>query len=276
MIYFLDTEFLEGTQKTLFGKTKPTIDLISIGIVDINGREFYAISRDFNVKEAWNRWQPRTGQGDRNRLEPRLYWLRENVLLPIFKELHEIYVNECAESFKNGKKELAFDHKKSEFTYTNFKYFINRYGLTNKEIADAVFRFVHYPVFVKWNDKISFIEEIVEVAYKQHKEEEHQFYAYFGDYDWVVFCWLFGSMMKLPTGFPMFCNDLKQIFEEKVSEMVYDKLNNEGLVKTRGCFERLLKNSTDYPQQKNVHNALEDAKWNKKFYDYLLGDKWKP
>ena len=33
MNYFLDTEFLEGTQKKLFGQSKPTIDLISIGIV---------------------------------------------------------------------------------------------------------------------------------------------------------------------------------------------------------------------------------------------------
>ena len=33
MKYFLDTEFLEGTQKTLFSKSKPTIDLISIGII---------------------------------------------------------------------------------------------------------------------------------------------------------------------------------------------------------------------------------------------------
>lgn len=38
MKYFIDTEFLEGTQdKTIFGikyrKTKPTIDLMSIGIV---------------------------------------------------------------------------------------------------------------------------------------------------------------------------------------------------------------------------------------------------
>lgn len=31
--YYLDTEFLEGTQKKFFGKTKPTIDLISIGLI---------------------------------------------------------------------------------------------------------------------------------------------------------------------------------------------------------------------------------------------------
>jgi len=58
MKYFIDTEFLEGTQdKTFLGfkysKTKPTIDLISIGIVAEDGREYYAISKDFNLKEAW-------------------------------------------------------------------------------------------------------------------------------------------------------------------------------------------------------------------------------
>ena len=54
--YFIDLEFLEGTQKKLFGETKPTIDLISIGIVCEDGREYYAISKDFNLKEAWNRY----------------------------------------------------------------------------------------------------------------------------------------------------------------------------------------------------------------------------
>ena len=43
MKYFLDTEFLEGTQKKWFGQTKPTIDLISIGIVCEDGREYYAV-----------------------------------------------------------------------------------------------------------------------------------------------------------------------------------------------------------------------------------------
>jgi hypothetical protein len=56
MKYFIDTEFLEGTQKesfpiSLFRKqTPPTIDLISIGIVAEDGREYYAISKDFNLK----------------------------------------------------------------------------------------------------------------------------------------------------------------------------------------------------------------------------------
>ena len=57
MKYFLDTEFLEGAQKKWFEQTKPTIDLISIGIVCEDGREYYAISKDFNLKEARNRFQ---------------------------------------------------------------------------------------------------------------------------------------------------------------------------------------------------------------------------
>ena len=65
MKYFLDTEFLEGTQQRrlcsielpkLFD-TKNTIDLISIGIVAEDGREYYAISKDFNGIKFRNRWK---------------------------------------------------------------------------------------------------------------------------------------------------------------------------------------------------------------------------
>ena len=63
MKYFLDTEFIEGTQKSWFGiNTKPTIDLISIGIVAEDGREYYAISKDFNLKEAWNRYDEKINE----------------------------------------------------------------------------------------------------------------------------------------------------------------------------------------------------------------------
>ena len=52
MRYFYDTEFIEdGT----------TIDLVSIGVVDEQGREFYAVSTEFNPDKAGP-------------------WVRENVL----------------------------------------------------------------------------------------------------------------------------------------------------------------------------------------------------
>jgi hypothetical protein len=40
--------------------------------------------------------------------------------------------------------------------------------------------------------------------------EKPEFIGYFADYDWVVLCQLFGTMMDLPKGWPMFCRDVKQ------------------------------------------------------------------
>ena len=51
MKYYLDTEFHEYKKNGI-----DTIELISIGIVAEDGREYYAISKDFNLKEAWNRY----------------------------------------------------------------------------------------------------------------------------------------------------------------------------------------------------------------------------
>ncbi len=47
MRYFIDTEFIETG-----GYSHPTIDLISIGIVCDDGREYYAISREFQASYA--------------------------------------------------------------------------------------------------------------------------------------------------------------------------------------------------------------------------------
>jgi hypothetical protein len=52
----LDTEFIEGQQSLrLFGiptKSLPTIDLISIGIVSQDGREYYAVSKTLILKRG--------------------------------------------------------------------------------------------------------------------------------------------------------------------------------------------------------------------------------
>lgn len=37
-----------------------------------------------------------------------------------------------------------------------------------------------------------------------------EFWAYFADYDWVVFCQIFGTMLDLPSEWPKYCMDLKQ------------------------------------------------------------------
>jgi hypothetical protein len=159
MRYYLDTEFHEEPG---------SIELISIGIVAEDGREFYAESSEYDEGRAFP-------------------WLRENVLAHL------------------GPKEKR---------------------ATRAEIAADALSFVRY-------DDLG--REI---------EGRPEFWGYYADYDWVVFCWLFGAMIDLPHGFPMYCGDIKQFA---------DDLGNPRL-----------------PEHDEAeHNALADARWNKKAWHYL-------
>lgn len=263
MKYFLDTEFLEGTQKvpSFFRKkeTKPTIDLISIGIVAEDGREYYAISKDFNLKEAWNRYQIDTHLAIGGKVYVKVYWIREKVLFPIFKELFNKLSDESLKGYDNGSK-VYLD---GQFTYKNLKNLIKWYGKTNEQIAYESIRFIRNPKSVR----------------PTGTGEPINFYAYYADYDWVAFCWLFGKMIDLPKGFPKYCRDLKQVMDDKAKEIFktepnlvyFDKeLNIKN--KTARTIEEVLnaiKNHSKYPKQDNEHNALDDAKWNKKLYEFL-------
>lgn len=77
-----------------------------------------------------------------------------------------------------------------------------------------------------------------------------KFYGYFSDYDWVLFCSLFGKMIQLPKGYPMYCIDLKQMMDAK-------GLNN-------------IWKDNYHPDPKSEHNALEDAKWNMELYQKII------
>jgi hypothetical protein len=71
-----------------------------------------------------------------------------------------------------------------------------------------------------------------------------EFWAYYGAYDWVALCQLFGALIEIPKGWPYYCRDIKQFC---------DSLGNPKL-----------------PEQgKGEHNALADARWNKVAYDFL-------
>ena len=74
-----------------------------------------------------------------------------------------------------------------------------------------------------------------------------EFWAYFGDYDWVVFCWLFGSMVDMPPQFPHMCMDLQQLAKSM------------GIPSLKAAV----------PQDGTEHNALDDARWNLKAYQFL-------
>lgn len=71
-----------------------------------------------------------------------------------------------------------------------------------------------------------------------------EFWGYYADYDWVVFCQIFGTMMDLPKGFPMYCRDIKQLCEERGNPKLPEQCKGE-------------------------HNALADARWNKVAFEFL-------
>ena len=244
MKYFIDTEFLEGPQnKTLFGisygKTKPTIDLISIGIVAEDGRDYYAISKEFNLKEAWNRFDwKRKKVHDGIPGAYKVYWIRENVLKPI-------WVEKCNEGFTLGNSPMTPKGIEKLFTYKNFKKIINKYGKTNKQIAEEIKEFVYNRGFLFADSQEQVPLRNIGTKYTKSKIE---FYRHYSDYDWVVFCWLFGRMIDLPEGFPMFAFDIQQQIEEY-------KIDKELLLK-------------EVPQI-NSHNSLSDAFWNKNAYEWI-------
>lgn len=262
MNYYLDTEFLEGKQDKQFlgikyGETKPTIDLISIGIVCEDDREYYAISKDFNLYEAWNR-NDLDPNHKRNYKQKDNYWIRENVLKPIYEELtlKDNNIDSTSTVIINGKNFSEYN-----FTYSNFKRLIEKYGKTNKEIAEEIKSFCEKTKFEEKEDGRYIIGTDISNATKKGNIvwDKPNFYAYYADYDWVVFCQLFGNMMNLPQGFPMYCIDLKQIYDQTKYEVSED-------IEMWG---KELKKHPNYPKQTNEHNALADAEWNQKLHKFL-------
>lgn len=214
MKYFLDTEFIEGFHKPLFGKRRHFIDLISIGVYCEDGREYYAVSNEFNPKDADD-------------------WVKKNVL---------------------DKIELEFCQKESTYAKTyhphclTLRNFIKWKGKSNEQIAEEICMFC-YPEQAQnfKNDQKEFLGRANQYGWNG---EQPEFYAYYADYDWVLFCSLFGRMINLPKGFPMYCIDLKQMMNEK------------GLTK-----EWKQKNC---PDPEGQHNALVDAKWNHDLYKKII------
>ena len=241
MNYYLDTEFVESPIQPKFlgvniGKTIFTIDLISIGIVSEDDREYYAISSEFDVDNAWNKINPTTHSNEKP-----YYWIRENVLKPIYDELF----------FKAGV-DRSFPHKSPvfhnpKFTLKNFKILLKKYGKSRKKIAYEISRFVcdaDNSLYSKWQDSMNNYAALL----RDYKTEDNvKFYGYYADYDWVVFCWLYGRMMDLPKSFPWLCHDLQQMLDDVGSPNIQHIKD----------------------MNKNEHNALADAKFNKNLHDYI-------
>jgi hypothetical protein len=177
-IYFLDTEFMEDGRK---------IDLLSIGIVALDGRTFYAQLADADWSLASD-------------------WVTKNVLT---------HMQRCSSGL------LKFDHRHKFDPCVA----VDCPWRTRDELRDDLLKFFNPEEFGK-----------------------PQIWTYYGAYDWVVLCQLFGPMIKLPKGWPMYSMDIKQL-------AVY--LGDPQLPS----------------QGKGEHHALADARWNQGAWEFLTNLK---
>ncbi len=77
------------------------------------------------------------------------------------------------------------------------------------------------------------------------QDRKPEFWAWFGAYDWVATCQLFGGMLHLPKNWPQNVMDLKQ--------------------------EHALAGSPRLPRQMSgQHDALEDARGNREVHNFLM------
>lgn len=181
MRYWYDTEFIED------GKT---IELISIGIVCEDGREYYAQANWFNPVDASN-------------------WIWVNVF-PLLKVCygHLYYPNQTVI-------ESLHVHKEGRCTDPHCPW------RTREEMRDDILAFMNVGTY-----------------------GEPELWGYYSAYDHVVFCQIFGTMIYLPFGFPMYTRDIKQWC---------DMLGNPVLPE----------------QDEGEHHALADARWNKQAWEFL-------
>ena len=170
MRYYLDTEFIESPGK---------IDLLSIGIVSEDGREFYAETNDVDHGTACK-------------------WVRQNVLPHLWSRQQD---------------KSAFNRWSRDGGTGGL--------MRTRDVGPAIRRWIG--------------------------EDVPEFWGYYADYDWVLFCWLFGKMVDLPDGWPMFCRDVQQLKEYCINQRLPE-------------------------QDETEHHALCDGRWIRDAHDVLTTD----
>jgi hypothetical protein len=264
MNYYIDTEFIEDFEARAlhipsfrWTPSRHYIELISIGIVAEDSREYYAVSKDFDLKHVWNKYDllnPIEFGGE----PEKQYWLRDNVLKP----LHEDLCKNISGDMRNS----DYFCNLLEFSYRSLKRLIAAYGKTNKQIADEIQLFTANMI----PEGLS--KNSLQEAIRRNRSYPPAFYGYYADYDWVLFCSLFGRMLDLPRGYPMYCYDLKQLMDDTAGSLgnndFFTHFHVEQPLTLQEKIE-LLKKNTRYPACNNEHNSIEDAKWNKQLHLFL-------
>lgn len=76
------------------------------------------------------------------------------------------------------------------------------------------------------------------------EDEAPKFWAYYGAYDWVAFCQVFGGLLHLPKRFPKWYHELKML-------------------------DALAGNPAKLTKPGGRHDALVDTRWNRELFLYL-------
>lgn len=84
-------------------------------------------------------------------------------------------------------------------------------------------------------------------GWRHPPSSDPEFYGYFADYDWVLLCQLYGRMIDLPKGFPMYCNDVKQLM----------------------ALTGVRKADIGEQAEEYQHNAFHDVQWIRSAYLYI-------
>jgi hypothetical protein len=95
-----------------------------------------------------------------------------------------------------------------------------------------------------WKNKKQIAADLVKFLKIREDDQDIQFVGYYADYDHVVLAQLFGRMVDMPSNINYFTLDIKQ--EAVMNDIDLSKIPNE-----------------------DEHNALADARWNKRAWEYI-------
>jgi len=106
-----------------------------------------------------------------------------------------------------------------------------------------------------WKSKAEIGSDILrlfDIVRGRPMHETPEIWADFASYDWVAFCQLYGRMIDLPSGLPMFCMDLMQDLRQR----------------------RILRAELPKQDPATEHSAIEDARWLRRAHRFAQGLNW--
>lgn len=214
MKYWLDAEFIDDGL---------IIDLISIAMVAEDGREYYGQSVEFNHRNT-------------------SLWVQENVFpgllsCPYQRDTHLFTTPYSLEVGLQLHGPRGANLSRGQCTSEQRKSDPGNFLVSNVTVSLS-------ERDCPWRSRTQIANEIAAFCNPEHHGKP-EFWTYYGSYDHVALAQLYGPMIGLPPGWPMYTMDIKQ-----------------------WCVQL---GDPQLPEQTRAmeHNALNDARWNKVAWEFL-------